>query len=101
MTTEEFVLFLNLRKTVWDYIAEYLKDDAGHKSYEGTFELTVCYPDYFTGDGYASGPEALIVTLHCYVLGPGRHYSWKGKTWEQALRRAERDILEWIGGAKK
>ena len=32
MTTEEFVLFLNLRKTVWDYIAEYMKDDRGHKS---------------------------------------------------------------------
>ena len=88
--------FLRLRSMVGNYIEEYLKDDCGHKSYEGTWELTVCYPSYFDDETFQAGPEVYVVVLHCYVLGPGRHYDWHGKSWLEALEKAEADISSWV-----
>lgn len=96
MNKDEAALFSYLRKLVWDYIEEYLKDDFGHKSYEGTWELTLCFPDYFHADRSSDPPEAYVVQLHCYVLGPHRHYRWDGSSWMEALSKAEKDITQWI-----
>ena len=95
MTSEEIVLFLYLRRTVYEYIKDYLKDDGDHKSYEGAWELLTCYPSYFDSETFYDGPEAVVATLHCYVLGPSRHYEWRGRTWKEAFEKAKRDIEEW------
>ncbi len=74
MNPKEQTEFDRLRRKVADAIAEYLKADYGHKSYEGTWELLIAYPDYFQDSTGTAAPEMYQLTLHCYVLGPGRHY---------------------------
>ena len=101
MTREELELFLYLRRTVYEYIEEYLKDDCGHKSYEGTWELLTSYPSYFDSDTFYDGPDAVIATLHCYVLGPHRHYEWRGRTWKEAFKQAKRDIDRRVNGEEE
>lgn len=96
LNKEEYELFKSLRQQVASYICEYLKDDCGHKSYEGTWELLVSYPSYFEDDTATSRPDYYQITLHCYVLGPGRHYDWHGKTWSEALKKCKVDIEQWI-----
>lgn len=98
MTKEEKSLFRVLRSKVGAYIEDYLKEDCGHKSYEGTWELTVSFPSYFEDDTYNAPPESFTVQLHCYVLGPQRHYSWSGKTWMKALVKCKKDIDVWTRG---
>lgn len=98
MTKNEKALFAYLRAKVGSYINECLEDDQGHKSYEGTWELTVSYPSYFESDDFTSPPESFTVQLHCYLLGPARHYKWSGRTWEKALVNAKKDIETWIEG---
>lgn len=90
--------FRNLRKKVMKAIEEQLAIDSHCKSYEGAFAWTICYPDYFEDEDGSQNASCFILTLHCYVLGPGRHYDWKGKTMDEAMDKAERDIYEWIGG---
>lgn len=88
--------FNKIRKLVADYIAEYLKDDCGHKSYEGIWEFLVGYPSYFDDETATAGPEFYQITLHCYVLGPGRHHNWKGNSLQEVLKDCKCDIERWI-----
>ena len=90
--------FQKLRKDVMQAIRQELLIDNHCKSYEGTFEWTACYPNYFDDDTGESGPTYYVLTLHCYVLGPARHYEWAGKTMDEALDKAEAEIYSWIGG---
>lgn len=87
--------FLALRRRVMQAIRRALEEDSCCKSYEGTFELFVGYPDYFDGE-HTDEPDFFKIVLHCYVLGPARHYEWKGKTFKEALDGAEREIDSWI-----
>lgn len=96
MTDSERKLFSAVRKQVADYITEYLKDDCGHKSYEGTWELLVSFPSYFDDDTATASPDFYRVTLHCYVLGPHRHYNWDGKSFMEALNKCKHNIGQWI-----
>lgn len=96
MTRTEKALFSLLRVKVGNYIGKYLEDDQGHKSYEGTWELMVTYPSYFESDDFAAQPDLYCVKLHCYVLGPRRHYEWVGGSWIEALKKAKSDIENWI-----
>ena len=98
MTMKPVERFKRLRKVVMKAIREQLADDPCCKSYEGTFEWTVCYPNYFDDDTGDSGACFFKLVLHCYVIGPGRHYEWTGKTMDEALDQAEKDIDSWIGG---
>ena len=91
--------FQRLRKVVMQAIKEQLAIDCSCKSYEGTFEWTVCYPNYFDDETAEMGATYFVLTLHCYVLGPARHYDWRGKTMDEALDKAEKEIYSWIGGA--
>lgn len=95
MTKKESQLFSQLRMQVAGYICEYLKDDCGHKSYEGTWEVLISYPNYFDDDTATAPPDFYRVTLHCYVLGPGRHYDWDGKSLLEALNKCKHDIDQW------
>ena len=88
--------FKKILKMVADYITTYLKEDCGHKSYEGTWEFLASYPSYFEDETATAAPDSYQVTLHCYVLGPGRHYDWKGSSLEKVLEDCERDIRRWI-----
>lgn len=88
--------FSVLRKKVADYIRWYLEDDCGHKSYEGTWEALASYPSYFEDETGTAEPDFYRLTLHCYVLGPSRHYDWDGSTFGEALDECERDIDQWI-----
>ena len=47
-------------------------------------------------DNKPDQPDFYLIRLHCYVLGPGRHYEWKGRTLKNALDKAEKDINQWI-----
>lgn len=92
--------FLELRKRLFKAIDEYFSDpdgDGACKSYEGTFEIEVGYPDYFEDENASKGPDFYMIKLHCYVIGPNRHYEWKGKTLAEALHKCKNDIDDWIG----
>ena len=95
MNREEHRQFQSVRQKVAAYIREYLKEDCGHKSYEGTWELLESYPSYFEDETATSRPDFYRITLHCYVLGPDRHYNWDGRTWAEAFKKCERDIAQW------
>ncbi len=90
--------FEKLRKRVMNAIKREIERDGGHKSYEGTLEWTICYPNYFEDETATQGPCFYQLTLHCYVLGPSRHYTWDGNTMAEALDNAERDIYQWTRG---
>ena len=96
MTKKEQERFVALRKRVMNAIAKEFEEDCYGKSYEGTFELIVGYPNYYEDEDGAQGPDSYCVRLHCYVLGPGRHYDWFGKTFGEALTKAEREIGSWL-----
>lgn len=91
----EYSRFISLRRRVMQAIRRALEEDSCCKSYEGTFELLVGYPDYFDGE-HADKPDFFKITLHCYVLGPSRHYEWTGKSFKEALDSAEKEIETWI-----
>lgn len=88
--------FSRLRKKVMQAIKRELEYDSYSKSYEGTFEWTECYPSYFEEEEGKTSIHYRL-TLHCYLLGPGRHYDWRGETKAEVLDQAEADIGRWIG----
>jgi hypothetical protein len=83
------------RALVFDGIETCLRVDGHCKSYEGTVEVK--YPNYFE----RTSENQCVVTLHCYVLGPSRHYTWFGTTLDEALDRAFADVRQWVDDAKK
>lgn len=87
-----------LRKRVFRAIKEQLEEDPMCKSYEGAIEVGCEYPNFFEDDEYEIGdalPAAYYIRLHCYVLGPSRHYDFVGKTFRQALDEFEKALDEW------
>ena len=97
---KEYKRFLALRRRVMQAIRRQLEVDSTCKSYEGAFEILVSYPDYFDWeyDNKPDEPKFYLIHLDCYVLGPGRHYEWRGRTLKNALDHAEKDINQWIRG---
>jgi hypothetical protein len=83
------------RQSVFAALKQITEDPeyCGHcKSYEGAIEITVCYPNFFEQE---AGPRYKI-TLHCYLLGPARHYNWFGESLEICVAQAEADLKTWI-----
>ena len=91
----DMMRFKALRSKVFKAIAAQLAIDSHCKSYEGTFEVVMGWPDYFEDEQMTAQPWVHII-LHCYVLGPARHYEWKGRTFAEALDKAEKEISGWI-----
>ena len=87
--------FYALRSKVADMIRRALEIDNMCKSYEGTWEITTSYRDYFEDETGTLPPNYVAITLHCYVLGPSRHYTWEGKSFAEALSKCEYDISCW------
>ena len=96
----EMQRFFALRKRLFDAIRETLEEDSHCKSYEGAFEITQCFPNYFEHEYGGAGNQAVfyVIELHCYVIGPYRHYRWDGRTFDEALGKAERQIGSWLRG---
>ena len=95
MNEEQKARFEKLRKTVAEGIKKELAIDCCCKSYEGTWELFVGFHDYFEDEDATKPPRYVEIRLHCYVLGPSRHYCWGGKDWDEAICGCERDVLSW------
>ena len=89
--------FAALRGKVAEMIRKVFEDDCCCKSYEGTWEIKTEYPNYYEDETGTQPPKWHCITLHCYVLGPARHYDWNGKTFSEALDKAEREIDKWRG----
>jgi hypothetical protein len=86
VSQETLSRFDSLRRKVFIEIQKRLEEDGHCKHYEGTFGFV--FPGYFD-DEYA-------ITLDLYVFGPNRHYCWSGKSLEDALNRAEKEITQWM-----
>lgn len=87
MTPLEYSRFLDLRDALHEEIRACLALDGHCKSYEGTFEIV--FPAVFDGSEWR-------INLHCYVVGPSRHYEWSGDTFVSAFEKCEVDVREWI-----
>lgn len=96
---EHWARFVALRAELFQAIAKSLEEDGHCKSYEGAFEIHV--PNYFeetaaAGEHGWHREDTWGIELHCYLVGPNRHYRWSGRTFEQALKKAEIDLRNWI-----
>jgi hypothetical protein len=84
--------FLKIREELFDAIKKDLEKDGHCKSYEGAMEIG--FPNFF--DDSAPHENSWRITLHCYVVGPRRHYEWMGKTLDEAVGKMEKDIKKWL-----
>ena len=102
ISLDESLRFDQLRQRVMRAVEYELKMNDGYcKSYEGAFEVTMSFPEYFQDETGTKPPDFVSITLHCYVLGPHRHYTWEGPTFLDALRKAEAEIDSWIEHQKE
>ena len=90
--------FIALRRRLFRMIRQELERDDHCKSYEGCLEVMTEYPNYFEDNEAEMGPSYVKITLHCYVLGPHRHYDFEGKTMGEALDKLEETITGWENG---
>ena len=88
--------FLSLRRRLFRLIREQLREDPCCKSYEGSIEVSLEYPNYFEDNGAEeTRPSRCCIIVHCYVLGPFRHYKFEGNTMRIALDKLEAQIKDW------
>lgn len=83
-----------LRKKLFKYIKKALMEDYPHKGSEGAFSIHL--PNYFEDMEEKSGyGNHWGLSLYCYVFGPNRHYTWYGKTLDECIKKAKKDIDSW------
>ena len=87
------VEFFKLRKKVNEAIRHAWANGEPGKPYDGEWEVTCCYAGAY--EGRVEFREEWKIELHCYLLGPGRHYFWLGRTFEAALKQCKADVEEW------
>ena len=93
MTEKDYKRFLKLRLRLFKMIKSALEEDPCHKSYEGAIEIIGEFPNYFeVGEAI---PMSFEIRVHCYVVGPSRHYSFVGATAKQALDKFESALVLW------
>jgi len=102
MDLEDLKRFLALRLRLFLYLDEMVwRGDSG-KVYEGTFEII--FPSYWhdrnvkTFSLIRSDQNSNVwgLKLHCYLLGPARHYQWFDSNLSCAIDKAKKDIEAWI-----
>lgn len=82
-----------LRQDLYLAIPKAIEDGGGHcKSYEGSFSLTCAWPAY---SNRSEAPEWTL-TLDLYVIGPSRHYKWRGQSIDVVVERADADVRGWL-----
>lgn len=84
--------FFSLRKRLFKAIDKALQEDSHCKSYEGSIAITQQFPDFFEDEYAKESSDYYRITLHCYVLGPARHYDFIGSTFSAALDKFEKWI---------
>jgi hypothetical protein len=88
--------FIDDRRRLFKMIRKALGEDPYCKSYEGCLEVHFEYPDYFDDEeGALTQPTYCCITLHCYVLGSGRHHEFVGKSFKDALKKFESALDKW------
>jgi len=92
ISPSELTRFFELRQNVFNQIEAALQEDSHCKSYEGAMRLG--FPNYFERDNEDSCMRCAVL-LDCYVLGPARYYEWYGRTFTEALDKAEKEIESW------
>lgn len=88
--------FYALRRRVFEAIDRIRAEGESGKSYEGLFEIHFDFEECHGVGSTKDEPDDVEIKLHCYLLGPYRHYSWHGKTFAEALDHAEAQIDVWI-----
>jgi len=91
ITTRDLERLEAFRQMAFRGIKHSLEEDGSCKIYEG--EVVVRYPNYFEERDVE---RRMTLELHCYVLGPSRHYSWHGATLSEALDKAFADLVQWV-----
>lgn len=71
--------------------------DGHRKHYEGATDLEVSLP---AADDTDPSAISMAVTLHCYVLGPERHYRFEGTDADLQLLEAVRGWFDEERGAE-
>lgn len=95
---EDWEQFLQLRERIFKTIEEIIEDpNATWKSYEGRFDLSVSFPNYFERDT----PPDWSLHFACYLIGPNRGEDWFGVDFHSVLIQAERTIGGWLGDHKQ
>ena len=93
MNGSQFNKFCQLRTKLWNALKK-VDMSYGCKSYEGAIEVTEKYPDFFVDKSEENKPCVVGIKLHCYVLGPARHYDFFDVSLEKALEKFEAWIEE-------
>ena len=96
MNKQAMEIFHRLREDLFTEIRKELEIDGHCKSYEGLFEIGVVYPNYFEEEA-GDAQKVYVIELHCYIIGPHRHYSWQGNTLLEAMNKADEEIRSWFG----
>ena len=97
MDQQDLSRLLALRLRLFAYIDEMVRRGDSGKVYEGTFEII--FPSYFHDRNVRTfslihgdqNSRAWGIKLHCYLIGPARHYDWMAESLSLALDAAERD----------
>ena len=92
---EAWDTFNELRVMVNETIAWMWEQGEPGKSYEGEWEITMHYPGESEDEEAKQDADYWQIQLHCYLIGPGRHYSWSGKTFDEAVKKAKYDVTNW------
>lgn len=86
--------FLSLRQRVFNLIDIELREDSYCKSYEGATDITISLPNYFAAETDIGRIELWQIELHCYLLINGRHITFEGSTFKEALDKYENWVTE-------
>lgn len=92
---KQLARFDELREMVDKAVKHAWAHGAPGKSYEGVWELHIEYPSTDGGGAKQRPPFFWEITLHCYLIGPYRHYKWRGKTFKDALDKCYEDVVAW------
>jgi hypothetical protein len=63
-------------------------EDGYGKSYEGAWDI----------DLPSVSDDQVRLSLHCYVVGPHRHYEWTGATLSECVAKARVTVEPWFSG---
>ena len=97
ISEKDFNDFYALRKKLLDALSEASTHDPG-KMYEGEIELSFNFTGIYDNEDKVEG---VTIKAHFYLIGPYRHYEWHGRTFAEAIKKADSDISTWIEEAKE
>ena len=97
ISQKDFDNFYALRTKLHDALKDASLHDPG-KMYEGEIELTFQFTGIYDNEDKVEG---VTIKAHFYLIGPYRHYEWHGRTFAEAIKKADTDITQWIKDAEE